>query len=331
MTTKIKATIFIPTFNGEKYLPEILKSIFSQKFGEPYEVLIIDSGSTDGTLGIIESFIKKYDNLRLHKIPNDEFGHGRTRNLAAQMAKGEFVVYLSHDAIPSHKFWLYEMLKPFELSKNVAGVVGRQIPRRHCQPMLKYEINYVFDELGPPHATTLYYKDNFAKNRVSLDALSYYSDVNSAARRDILLNKVPYQDVQYAEDQLFGKEIISNGYIKAYSARGTVVHSNDVRLREYNKRIFDETFALRNIGILGDDYSNKIMIKKFIKSVLGDSKRIIYDKDYTFRHKLRWLIVNPLFHVQKWKGIRNAYSIDLKDKEMHKKYSLEGSNNIKRQ
>ena len=50
------------------------------------------------------------------------------------------------------------------------------------------------------------------------NAVTFYSDVNSAARKDILTGEVPYRDVSYAEDQLLGRDVISAGYIKAYDA-----------------------------------------------------------------------------------------------------------------
>lgn len=321
---EIKATIFIPTFNGEKYIKEIINAILKQKYEYNFEILIIDSGSTDNTLTIINKFTKKHNNLRLHQIPNEEFGHGKTRNLAAKMARGEFVVYLSHDAIPSHKYWLYELLRPFELSPLVAGVVGKQIPRVNCPPMLKYEIMFVFNQLGPNHATTLYYKDNFVNNVGIKNALSFYSDVNSATRREIILNKVPYQDVKYSEDQLFGRDIIEKGYIKAYAPRGSVVHSNDLRLREYSKRMFDETLGLRTIGLIDTD-NNRMTIKNMLRGTIGDTIRIIRDSSYPVRQKLHLLIINPLFHLEKARGVRRALRVDLKDHSAHDKHSLESA------
>ena len=91
------ATVVIPTFNGQRYLEEVLSSLFQQKTDFPYEVVIIDSGSTDASLDIINSFP-----VILHQIPNSEFNHGETRNLGAQLAKGQFVAYLTHDATPAN-------------------------------------------------------------------------------------------------------------------------------------------------------------------------------------------------------------------------------------
>ena len=86
--SKPTATVFIPTYNGSEYLVQLLDAVLSQK-NVSFEVLIIDSGSKDDTLSII----KKYSAVKLHQIPNSEFGHGKTRNLAAKMSRGELIIY----------------------------------------------------------------------------------------------------------------------------------------------------------------------------------------------------------------------------------------------
>jgi rhamnosyltransferase len=284
---------------------------------------VIDSGSTDSTLLILKKFLKKHANLRLHEILNHEFGHGKTRNLAAQMAKGEIVVYLSHDAIPSHDRWLYEMVQPFEVSPSVAGVMGKQLPRPSCFPLLKYEIEHVFQNFGPDFGTTLFYKDTFIQDQSVYDATAFYSDVNSAARRSILLNSIPYRDVPYSEDQMFGRDILEHGLIKAYAPRGSVIHSNDLRLSEYRRRMFDETLALREVGISNNNLTPAAVCKLFIRGVIGDTLRIMKDGNYGWKRKLYWIIINPLYHYEKWKGVYTALKVDINDTDTIEKKSLE--------
>ena len=122
--------------------------------------------------------------------------------------------------MPAHDRWLYELLKPFELNDRVAAVMGSQIPRAWCFPLLKYEINAVFDGFGPGFGTTLFYDDDFIASEGVRNAVTFYSDVNSAARRDVLTGPVPYQDVSYAEDQLFGRDIIAAGTDQGVRAAG---------------------------------------------------------------------------------------------------------------
>lgn len=325
MKNNPRATIFIPTYNGDKYLRDILKAVFSQKVGYDYEILIIDSGSTDHTLTIIEEFQAKHENLYLHKISNSDYGHGKTRNLAAHMAHGEIVVYLSHDAIPSHNRWLYEMIRPFEINEKIVGVMGRQIPRTHCIPMLKTEINSVFNGFGPQFGTTIFYKDDFVKQQEIYDAISFYSDANSAARKKYLIGEIPYQDVAYAEDQLLGRDIIDAGYYKAYAPRGSVVHSNDLRLGEYKRRMFDETIGLRKLGLEVAQPSRKSIVKMITRGAIRDTRNILADSNYSVKRKLYWLCVNPLFHIEKWRGVHLGAKVALNDGTLSDKYSLEST------
>lgn len=325
MASDIKATIFIPTYNGETYLQQIFDAVFSQKVDFMYDVLVIDSGSKDRTIEIIAEAKKVHDNLTFKKIPNAEYGHGKTRNLAAQIAKGEIVVYISHDAIPSHDRWLYEMLRPFEINGKIVGVMGSQIPRANCIPMLKAEINSVFKGLGPGFGTTIFYKDDFVKDQGVYDAISFYSDANSAAKRSYLTDQFPYSDVPYAEDQLLGRDIIDAGYYKAFAPRGSVVHSNDLLLKEYKKRMFDETLGLRKIGLPVGVPSMKTIFKLTTRGILRDSLNIVKDKDYSLRKKLYWIVLNPCYHIEKWRGVRKGSTADLSDTKNHESYSLENS------
>lgn len=321
----VKATVFIPTYNGEKYLKEILEAIVGQEADYSFEVLIIDSGSTDSTLDIIKKYTSNHDNIRLIKIPNSEFGHGKTRNYAAKLAKGEFVVYLSHDAIPAHPHWLNEMLRPFTLNDKVVAVLGKQDPRIGCFPLMKYDIQGVFRRFGPDGGITLFQKTNDSISQQELDFLSFYSDVNSATRRNFLLNDMPYRDVPYSEDMLFGQDVINAGLIKAYAPSGNVVHSNDISLKEYNKRMFDETAGLQTAGNDIHRLGVWAVMRNAARGALGDSVRIMRDSQYSTKRKLYWLVVNPLYHVQRWRGIAQATKVRAGSSEAAKKYSLEES------
>ncbi|HSW77788.1 MAG TPA: glycosyltransferase family 2 protein [Candidatus Chromulinivoraceae bacterium] len=321
--TKIKATIFIPTWQAEPYLNDLLRSVFRQKVDFEYEVLIFDTSSTDKTPQIIEKYKKKHKNLRTKTITKAEFGHGKTRNEAAHEAKGEFVVYLSHDAIPSHDSWLHEMIAPFAINPKIVGVTGKQIPRPKCVPLQKYEIRTAFRNLGPDFGTTIFYKDNFMKNPIYKDSVTFYSDVNSAARRSYLVDELPYRDVPYSEDQLFGRDVIEAGLYKVYAARASVLHSNDLTLREYKHRMFDEIIGLRKIGTKVTKPSIKHIIKVTILGVIKDAVRTIYDGEYSLKRKIYWLLVNPLYHIEKWRGVRLAVKVELSDDAMFGKHSLE--------
>ncbi|MCU1411416.1 MAG: Rhamnosyl transferase [Rhodoglobus sp.] len=303
----VTATVAILTFNGEDYLREILTALRTQKnvSGE-VEVLVIDSGSTDSTLAIVAEFPE----VRLHQIPNSEFGHGRTRNLAARLAAGEYVVYLTHDAVPADDYWLEGMLAPFALVPGVVGVVGRQIPRADCFPLLKYEIRRFFETQGAEFGTTISYEaPAFDRHPEYRAAAQLYSDVNSATRRRYLLDEVQYQDVSYAEDQLFAQDFLRAGGIKAYAPWGAVVHSNDLTYAQYKRRQWDEIIGLRLAGAAVPPPSHGF--RAFVRAVVLDPVDILQDREYSAGRKLYWLVVNPFFHLAKYRVGRRARRIDL--------------------
>lgn len=303
-------TVAILTYNGEKYLERIIKKLEKQDFAEPFEVLVVDSGSTDATLDIV----KRHPEVRLHEIPNEEFGHGRTRNLAAQLANGEFVAFLTHDAVPSTEHWLQELIDPFRRFPDVVAVLGKQVARPRSFPLQKYEIHGMFRHLGPDFGTTLFYAlPELVTKPAVVDVMSYYSDVNSAVRRDFLLNVIPYRDVRYAEDQMFGRDVILGGYTKAYAPRASVEHSNDLTLKEYGHRIFDETVGLRQIGADIPPISRRAVLTHGVRGSLGDSLRISRDRAYSVKRKLYWLAINPIYHLRKWSSYRSSTLVALDD------------------
>ncbi len=116
-------SIIILTKNPGKRIQKVLESVFKQKIKDAFEVTIIDSDTTDGSLNIAEKF-----NVRMIKISPKDFGHGSTRNYAVSISKGQYLVMLVQDAIPtgenclfvSRRFmsiWVKDTISWFDLIK----------------------------------------------------------------------------------------------------------------------------------------------------------------------------------------------------------------------
>jgi rhamnosyltransferase len=320
----VDATVFIPTFNGEKYLDRLLHAVESQDFVGNFEILIIDSGSSDATLDIIGT----HPAVRLVEIPGSEFGHGKTRNLAAKLARGTNIAYLSHDAIPADSNWLTNITAPLDpAGLDCVGVVGKHIARANCSPLLKYEIDGVFRACGPDGETTVI-DGSLSKTHELTPGELFYSDVNSAARREFLLNTIPYRDVNYSEDMAFARDLLEAGYRKAYAATAIVEHSNDVTFSEYGKRIFDENLGMRRLGEGRQSLSWAQAKLRALRDIVVSWRRIVRDNDYSIWAKAHWLFVNPAYAWTKWTNIHRALNIDLNDKNAIARYSLEHSRSL---
>src|SRR5665213_2917811 len=119
----IETSILIPTKNGGPEFEKCLQGIYSQKSAGAFEVILVDSGSVDGTLEIASRYPVHVDH-----IPGDEFHHARTRNLLARLAKGEFLVFLSQDALPANDTWLSSLLYNFK-DPSVGAAYGKQLAK----------------------------------------------------------------------------------------------------------------------------------------------------------------------------------------------------------
>ncbi len=320
-TGQVDATVFIPTFNGEMYLNQLLSAVESQDYSGNFEILVIDSGSRDETLDILRG----HPSVRVVEIPSAEFGHGKTRNLAAQLARGTNIAYLSHDAIPADNSWLTELLAPLDpAGLDCVAVVGKHVARDQCFPLLKYEIQGVFHSCGPDGGVSVV--DGSTQKFEELSpGEKFYSDVNSATRRDFLLNVIAYRDVNYSEDMAFAADLLEAGYRKAYAPSAVVEHSNDVTLSEYGKRIFDENLGMRRVGEGRTSLTWLQAMLRMARDNVVTSARILRDSDYSAAQKMKWLFGNPAYVWKKWVNIHRALNISMDNTGVIKKYSLEAS------
>lgn len=227
---QLAATIIILTKNGERYLDEVLTHVVAQKTDYPYEVIAIDSGSTDATLAILARHP-----VRVERIAAEQFNHGETRNLGARLARGKFVVYLTQDATPANDRWLHHLVEPLEHNPALCAVFSRHRPRPGCQPVLACHL----ERVSPLGATEPKVK-HLPAGGTTVDLPSYISLSNTSACyvRDLLL-QFPFKAVTFAEDAQWELAMLRKGYATLFQPQSMVHHCHDFSLLEQLRQSFD--------------------------------------------------------------------------------------------
>ena len=217
----VAVTVFIPTYNGGPLFESVLDAVMNQKTDFEYEVLCIDSGSTDETLDIIRA-----RDVRLIEIPNTWFNHGLTRNRAVAEAKGEIVCLLTQDAQPYDANWLARLVSNFD-DPEVAGAYCHQLPRDDCNPFQMDRLRGWTQGEGTPIVKQMESRQAYdsltAMERYQLIA---FDDVASSVRRSVMLD-IPFERRQFGEDVAWGKQAILAGYKLVMDPGAVVVHSHN--------------------------------------------------------------------------------------------------------
>lgn len=226
----MRVSVVIPVLNAAAYLPALLDALFAQQPAPPEEVVLVDSQSTDDT----RSIAARYDRVRV--VPVAEFTHGGARNLGAREARGDLVVLLTQDALPADPAWLARLTEPFQ-DAQLAAVYGRQIPRPDASPMERYFLLTHF-----PAGVT---EKRVKKPGETLSfARVFFSNVNSAVRRDLLLRHPFDETLIMSEDQQLSRDLLEAGYAVAYVPGAAVVHSHNYTLPTVFRRYFDSVYSL---------------------------------------------------------------------------------------
>ncbi|ARP88275.1 glycosyltransferase family 2 protein [Bordetella genomosp. 9] len=236
-----KVSVVVLTKNPGDIFRQVLEAVLIQQTRFAFDVLVVDSGSTDGTLDHVKSLADP--RVRTLQIPPAEFGHGKTRNLAIASTRGQYVAMLTHDALPATPQWLQSLVDVADSDDSIAGVYGRHIAYPDANPFTKRDLIEHFEYFGKQKVVFCEDADRYRADQHYRQVLHFFSDNNALLRRTVW-EVIPYPEVDFAEDQVWAKHVIEAGWKKGYSDEGAVYHSHDYAIFEKLQRSFDESFAL---------------------------------------------------------------------------------------
>lgn len=231
-------TVAIPVRNGGARLREVLAAVRGQQLDRPVELVVADSGSTDGSVGVARAY-----GATVIPVAPGEFSHSGTRNELLARSNGSHVAFLTQDAVPATERWLARLLDGFMLADDVALVFGPYLPRADASPMVVRELAEWFGSFAHDGRPQI---DRGTPGESASPRARFFTDANGCVARWAWAG-VPFPDVEYAEDQALARDMLASGHAKAYHPDAAVIHSHDYPPIQQFRRSFDEWRALAEV------------------------------------------------------------------------------------
>jgi rhamnosyltransferase len=283
----MKVNLYIPTLNGGPRMEEVVAAISKQT--QPLNrLVVVDSGSTDGTLGYFQGI--PHDLITLDK---KDFDHGGTRHLAVTTyPDADIFVFLTQDAILENADALERMVFAFRAEPKLGMCYGRQLPHRNAKVLESHSriFNYpdrtqirTFEDRDRLGIRTISCSNSFAAYRSTA-----YFDAGGFPSDNIL-----------GEDVLIAGQMILKGWKMAYLADARVHHSHDYTIGEEFRRYFD-------IGVFHRD--NPWIFEKFGKAGKEGFSYLKSELAYVSKNNLLLLPKTFTSLFAKWIGYKLGLS-----------------------
>lgn len=216
-------SVIIPTHNAAAYLGAQLDALLAQTVEA--EIIVVDSGSEDDTVAIAGRYGER---VKVMEIPAASFDHGGTRHDALAQSKGEFVCFLTQDALPVDGTFLEELLRPFA-ADDVAAVYGRQVAYSGAPAYerLTRAFNY-------PDLPRTWREADIPRYGVKA---FFFSNCAAAYRRSAYQAAGGFdRPIATNEDMMMAAKLLHAGYALSYAPRAQVYHSHKMTLGEEYRR-----------------------------------------------------------------------------------------------
>jgi GT2 family glycosyltransferase len=237
-------SLVLPLKNQERDVRELLPLVLAQRASARLEIVAVDSGSRDGTVAALTEM-----GATVVAIDPADFDHGLTRNLAAEHAGGEVLVFLSGRSRPADENWLAPLLSVLDEDPHAAGVCSRVLPRPGADPLTARDGER---ELSASSQRTRRAIENWESYRTlpaqERRVLLNFHTVGAALRRDVF-EQIQFRSVAtLGEDLLWAREALEAGWSLWHEPASVVHHSHDYTLRELFERNVDDGVANREIN-----------------------------------------------------------------------------------
>jgi glycosyltransferase involved in cell wall biosynthesis len=271
--------------DGGDDLGRCLDGIERQRVNDEVEMIVIDSGSQDDSVALARG-----RGAHVREIGSDEFRHGATRNLGAQHARGDVLVFTSQDAYADQDDWLERLTAPLRNDEDVAGVYGRQVPHPDATPPERFFLDFLY---GPEAREQLAGRAEALSMRTTL-----FSNVNSAVRRE-LWERYPFaDDLVFAEDQDWARRVLLAGHRIRYEPEAVVRHSHAYTIRTAFKRFYDSGASAERGYLAGGRPAGRVLLQEAARYGRDELRWL------SSSGQLRWVPYTAAYELAKFAGLQ---------------------------
>ncbi|MBU0942524.1 MAG: glycosyltransferase [Bacteroidetes bacterium] len=226
-------SIVIPTFNSAPFIAEAIQSVQNQTYAN-WEIIVVDDGSTDGSVAIISEFQASDNRIQLYKLRVNS-GTGIARNLGVEKAKGKYIAFLDSD----------DLWKPHKLEKQIQWMFTHQIPFTFSfYDCIDEGGNLTNIEVQAPKILT--YKQLFFCNYVG--NLTGIYDVD-------FFGKLPISPIRKRQDWMLWLTIIKKiktakpvpESLASYRIRSNSISTAKINLLQYNYAVYKQYHGYKTL------------------------------------------------------------------------------------
>ncbi len=239
----VKVSVVIPTLNAGAEFGWLLRKLRAQRGLREVQIVVVDSGSRDGTVALAREA-----GAKVVEIAPSEFTHSHSRNVGADAADGDYLLFMVQDAFPIGEYWLHGMLRFLRDARH------ERLAAVSCSESSRSDSDLMYDAMIDTHYRFLgcLEQDRVGRHsgndHMSLRSQGQLSDVSCLIARE-LFGRYRYRG-DYAEDLDLGIRLIQDGWQVAMLASVKVVHSHNRPAYYYLKRSFVDVQFL--VGLFDD-------------------------------------------------------------------------------
>ncbi|MGE9293350.1 MAG: glycosyltransferase family 2 protein, partial [Puniceicoccales bacterium] len=220
-------SLVMRSYNEAWALGDTLKGVFSQDYKGAIELIVIDSGSTDGS----HEIIRGYNPAHFDILEPGTYVPGKVLNAGMRAASHQWVVFLNSDATPADNRWLPELLQVAVDTPRLGTAFSRQVPRDDCQAVFAHD-----------------YERCFGPQRESAQWDHFFSMVSCVVSKEAWTEQPFREDLQYAEDDEWSRRLKEAGYAVVFAEQSRAIHSHNYTPAQAYKRARGDALAVAQAG-----------------------------------------------------------------------------------